>query len=119
MAVAPLFIAVAAQAEESIIKNMQELQKGADMIEKGFVNNSRTLIDEGIMVITKNTKAYINLSEKRKHLKNVACNNLKDIEKSVKEMALALAKRDYRFASEAYGHILANCSACHVAVRRW
>ncbi len=114
-----LFTALAAQAEDSIISNMKALQNGVDMIQKGFVNNSRVLIDEGIREIMKNTKAYKHLSDKRKHLKNVAYNNLKDIEKNVKSMTLALAKRDYHAASEAYGHILVNCAACHATVRKW
>ncbi len=119
MVMALLFVAAAAQAEDSIIKNMNALQDGVNLIQKGFVNNSPVLIEEGIRVIMKNTKAYKNLSEKRKRLKNVAYNNLKDIEGNVKAMTLALAKKDYRSASEAYGHILVDCAACHAAVRRW
>jgi hypothetical protein len=106
-------------ADDSITQNMNQMQRGVDLIQKGFINNSRTLIDEGIGEIMKSTNVYKELSGKRKYLKNVAVNDLKSLEENVRKLTMALATRDYNRASAIYGNILINCAMCHRVVRKW
>lgn len=119
-------LSLSASADETLISNMSQMEKGLSSIQKGFLYNTPVLIKEGVNEIKKSNALFHNLEMSKKylpkdkqHMSNIAFNASKRIDSASDDMIKALNKKEYSKAHQSYSEIVNACTACHAVVRGW
>ncbi|HEX5710679.1 MAG TPA: hypothetical protein VFX68_04970 [Sulfuricurvum sp.] len=119
-------LSLSASADETLISNMSQMEKGLSSIQKGFLYNTPVLIKEGVNEIKKSNALFHNLEMSKKylpkdkqHMSNIAFNASKRIDSASADMIKALNKKEYSKAHQSYSEIVNACTACHAVVRGW
>lgn len=113
-------------ADDTLVKNMSQMESGLSSVQKGFLYNTPDLIKSGVADIQKAdalfhdmeaTKKY--LPKDKQHMGNIAFNAVKRIDSASNDLLKALDKKQYSKAHQSYSEIVNACTACHAVVRGW
>jgi hypothetical protein len=119
------FVTLAFSADVTIQK-MNEMNKGLQDIQEGFLYNDMNRVAKGTKAIrvanklfltSKHTKAY--LPKDRIRMEVVAINLAKRLDRDLEDMQIYLESKHYGKASEMYSDVIKSCLNCHAIVRGW
>lgn len=120
------FISGGVMADDTLAKNMSQMENGLSNVQKGFLYNAPALIKSGVSDIHKANALFHNLDETKKflpkdkqHMSNIAFNASKRIDTASDDLLKALDKKQYSKAHQAYSDIINACGSCHAVVRGW
>lgn len=115
-----------AMADDTLVKNMSQMESGLSNVQKGFLYNTPALIKSGVNDIHKANALFHNVDETKKflpkdkqHMSNIAYNAAKRIDTASNDLVKALDKKQYSKAHQSYSEIVNACTACHAVVRGW
>jgi cytochrome c553 len=115
-----------AMADKSLDTSMVDMENGLNDIQKGFLYNQKTLINEGakkILVANKifHTEQSVKkfLPANKSHMSGIAFNTANRINQYTDELNVYLKSGQYSKASQAYSNIINACTNCHAIVRGW
>jgi cytochrome c556 len=113
-------------ADDTLAKNMSQMESGLSNVQKGFLYNTPDLIKSGVADIQKSDALFHNADETKKylpkdkqHMSNIAFNAVKRIDSASNDLLKALDKKQYSKAHQSYSEIVNACTACHAVVRGW
>lgn len=113
-------------ADDTLAKNMSQMENGLSSVQKGFLYNAPALIKSGVSDIHKANALFHNLDETKKflpkdkqHMSNIAFNASKRIDTASDDLIKALNNKQYSKAHQAYSDIINACGSCHAVVRGW
>ncbi len=119
-------LSVGVMADDTLVKNMSQMESGLSSVQKGFLYNTPDLIKSGVADIKKADALFHNADETKKflpkdkqHMSNVAFNAAKRIDSASNDLIKALDKKQYSKAHQSYSEIVNACTACHAVVRGW
>lgn len=120
------FISGGVMADDTLAKNMSQMENGLSSVQKGFLYNAPALIKSGVSDIHKANALFHNLDETKKflpkdkqHMSNIAFNASKRIDTASDDLIKALDNKQYSKAHQAYSDIINACGSCHAVVRGW
>ncbi|MBV5321519.1 MAG: hypothetical protein JZU62_07525 [Sulfuricurvum sp.] len=119
-------LSVGVMADDTLVKNMSQMESGLSSVQKGFLYNTPALIKSGVSDIHKANVLFHNMEDTKKylpkdkqHMSNIAFNAAKRIDSASDDMLKALDKKQYSKAHQSYSEIVNACTACHAVVRGW
>jgi len=121
-----VLLSAGVMADDTLAKNMSQMESGLNSVQKGFLYNTPDLIKSGVADIKKADALFHNADETKKflpkdkqHMSNIAFNAAKRIDTASNDMLKALDKKQYSKAHQSYSEIVNACTACHAVVRGW
>ncbi len=118
--------AVAEYTKEDRIADMQAMEKGMAEIQKGFLYNSKELIDSGVKMVRDRALTLqpprigdTSLARDETYAFMFARKQQRKIDSHAAKLAEKFAADDKYQAMNHFTKILKQCTACHTKLRKW
>ncbi len=115
-----------ASSDDSVTINatMQLMHTGVDSIQDGFFYSDKQKISDGINMIENANNIFGKIDVKQFVKKeNISVQVVKNLsgqmDDNLKKMKKHVGTNNYSGTTKAFGEVIHNCVACHIAIRKW
>jgi cytochrome c556 len=113
------------RAKELLMKQMSTMESGMAQIQKGFLYNNLTLVEDGVLKVRETIRSIVPtdtrdlLAMRENAVNKFSRKQINKIDSKVFKLLERFREDDKGMALHHYTKVLKECMKCHVQVRKW